>query len=681
MAAVALAFLLTVGMDPAGATGLTDDDYLAFADRIAERLDRTWDPADGRYLMGNRGLDSIYNAALLAVHATAALCGHVGPARNDARARRLAERLTASPPFFTGPAAPVPDSMFHTPGWTGNMVGSYGAMDKAIDPKVAEALALTWRARDVLGLAPETAARISEVISGVAHGPFFRFPTVRLNQINWSAELYAYEAQVTGDTELLRDDYGLHVRRFLAGVRRPWFAPSRDAATNLSPSLRFHYKPDQTPGSGTNLDSAEYANITLHFIAFYQVARAAGMPALPPDDRRLLRAWVRRVLFGYWTHAGMLNWDTGLGLRRWMKGKTWAYAQQGLLAIAASAAFQADPRQRAWAKALFDRGLRLYERLDALGPHLDDLPHPALMEVEPARQSASDARIFAARMAANAARAVTMGLGRMAGEEPPAFYAFDPDVGRLAVSTPSYSTAVVPVNRGAFPYGGIELARLFDGEGAPLTGVGGTAPSAPGIQVHDARGRLVLASQVGLDDDPRRPPLVLTRSPEGAVTNADTAPGSVHAGPFRILEAVGRRRRGDLLLTTRHRFTDRAIEERWSVERRSGHRWYRASVVLPSSGAQSTVEAIMRDGRVTALIPGGGGVALRSVSRFRVRSRHGTYVVQPRAAGRGRARAIAMQPQATAPEPGPALELNLAAGRHYARCELRVRIEPARGPK
>jgi hypothetical protein len=658
------------------AAALTDADYLHFADRIAERLDRTWDPDDGRYVMGNRGLDAIYNAALLTVHATAALHGHVGPARRDERARRLAERLTESPPFFNGPAAPRPDAMFHSPGWTGNMVGDYWAMDKAIDPKIAEALALTWRARDVLALPPETAERIQAEIMSVAHGQFFRFPSVRLNQINWGAELYAYAAQVSGDAQLLREDYGWQVRRFLAGVRRAWFAPSPNAATNLSPSLRFHYKPDQTPGSGTNLDSAEYANITLHFIAWYPMARAAGMPALSPGDRRLLRAWVRRVLFGYWTHSGMLNWDTGLGLRRWMKGKTWAYAHQGLLAIAASPEFQADPRQRAWAKTLFDRGLRLYERWDARGPRLDDLPHPALMEVEPARQSASDARIFAARMAANAVRAVTMGLGVMPGEEPPAFYAFDPDVGRLAVSTPVYSTAVVPVNRGAFPYGGIELARLLDRDGTPLTGIGGTAPSAPGIRVHDASGRLVLASQVGLTRDPRRPPLALTQSPEGSVTRAAPMPGSVHAGPFRILEAVGRRRGGDLLLTTRHRFTHRAIEESWRVERRSGRRWYRASVVLPSSGSESTVEAVMQDGRVIALVPGAAAVPLRSVSRFQVRSHHGAYTVVPLAAGRGIAQAIAMLPQATAPAPGPALELELAAGRRWERRELRARIVP-----
>ena len=45
----------------------------------------------------------------------------------------------------------------------------------------------------------------------------------------------------------------------------------------------------------------------------------------------MLSNWVERVLFGYWMHSGMLNWDTGLGVARWMKAKTWAYALQGLL--------------------------------------------------------------------------------------------------------------------------------------------------------------------------------------------------------------------------------------------------------------------------------------------------------------------------------------------------------------
>ncbi len=62
-----------------------------------------------------------------------------------------------------------------------------------------------------------------------------------------------------------------------------------------------------------NFDSPEYANIVLGFARVYPQARAAGMAK--PQQLQLLRDWVRRVISGYWTHAGYLSWDTGLGLQ------------------------------------------------------------------------------------------------------------------------------------------------------------------------------------------------------------------------------------------------------------------------------------------------------------------------------------------------------------------------------
>ena len=47
--------------------------------------------------------------------------------------------------------------------------------------------------------AAETVALIADRVSRCARGPFFRFPNVRLNQINWNCELYAHAATVTGD--------------------------------------------------------------------------------------------------------------------------------------------------------------------------------------------------------------------------------------------------------------------------------------------------------------------------------------------------------------------------------------------------------------------------------------------------------------------------------------------------
>jgi hypothetical protein len=607
---------------PGRAAAFDAEGYLRVADRFATRLAPAWSQADGYYVSGSPALESRLNAAMLVVHATAARFGHEGAARDDARARRLAQVLTASPPFFNGPAAPWPDPMFHTPGWLGNLVPGYTVMDKAIDPKIAEGLAAAWQARAALGLDPVTTATIVAEISAVAHGPFFRFPNVRLNQINWPLELDAYNALVTGDGSLLRDEYPLQMDRFLTDGR------------NLSPSYRFHYLPQRPPSHFVNLDSAEYANITLHFLAFYDEARRAGMPAPGPAETATLRAWVRRALFGYWTHSGMLNWDTGLALKRWMKGKTWAYAQQGLLAIATAARFQGDPVHRAWAKAMFDHGLELGLRVRSSN----------LYGVRPRRRALSDDLLFAARMAANASRAADAGLGRIPAAEPPPFFAFDPDVGRLAVSTPRYSTAVVPVNRDAFQYGGIELARLLDGRGRPLSGIGGYPPNAFGIVIRDRDGRELLASQRGLHRDPVHPPLTLVRGP--------TRPG-----PFRVLEAVGRRRSGAFAITTRHRFTARAIDETWTVRRRHGHGYAKVVLQLPSWGRSSQPRAVLaRGGRVSRVALSGYTVTVRGV--------------------RGPVRVVPTTRQSTDPDPGPTVELTLASGRRFRTATVTARIDP-----
>src|SRR4029079_14047894 len=93
-------------------------------------------------------------------------------------------------------------------------------------------------------------------------------------------------------------------------------------------------------------------------------------------------------------------------------------------------------------------------------------------------QDSGDASLASARMAANAARAIAAGLGSARASEPPALFAFDPDTGRLAVTTPFYNTAIVPVSQGAFPYGGIELARLYDGDQDVAGHIGGRPPAA-----------------------------------------------------------------------------------------------------------------------------------------------------------------------------------------------------------
>jgi hypothetical protein len=640
---------------------LRDADYLALADEVVRRLDRTWRAEERAYSAGGHGLGAVYNATLLTIHAVAAERGHDGPARNDERARALAERLCGSPPYFEGRTLPAPDRMFHTPGWVGDLDTLRSPMDKAFDPKVAEALTAAWRARATLALAPEVAERIRASVDAVARGPFFRFPSVRLNQINWNAELYAHAATLTGDPELLREDYRRHLRRFVAGARRPL---REGWAPNLSPSYRFQYQTTWVH-SRKNVDSAEYANITLHFICWYEQALRAGMRPLPDADLAVLRAWAARVQFGYWTHAGMLSWDSGLGFKRWMKAKTWAYALQGPLALACSPRFHLDARQGAWAKHVFDRGLWQFAlRCETLAPR--HLPSAHLYDVGAAYQGNGSQRLYVARMGANAMRAVVHGLGEMDSAAPPPVYSFDADVGRLSVSTRRYSAAIFVDNGGAFPYGGIDIARFSDPGGVPVGGVGGRPPASFGVVVRSPGRRRVLASQ----SPSGRGRLILTRSPHGRVTAPRKLPRDPDAGPFGTLEARGRISRAGTSVTSRHRFTADYVETTWTVERR-GRRML-AEALFPSwGGAQARITAVRRDGTRVELTPRSGAVAAAEVDHFHLAGPRGGYVVLL-AGARGRARAQRVARQPSAPRAGPTLVVDVPGGGR-----LRARIAPA----
>ena len=308
-------------------------------------------------------------------------------------------------------------------------------------------------------------------------------------------------------------------------------------------------------------------------LQYYPRALRAGMRPLPGRDLRLLRRWITRLLTGSWTHAGYLNWDTGHGTRRWHSGQYWAFAQQALLAFAAAPQLRARRSYGRWAKALFDRGLRLYARWGeevgaAIAPQL---PFDVFSDHR-------DHDLYASRTAANAMRAVTLGLGDAPAALPPPLYSFDRETSRLAVTTPAYSTAIVPDNRGAFPYGGIELARLFDGEQRVAATTGGSPPHAFGVIVSDAAGRPLLASQDGARHR----------------TRLRLLGGRPPAGSFRELRATGRVAAHGITVTTTHRFRARDIFVRWDVRCRAGCGARYVDVHLPSWGTGAIEVAATR---------------------------------------------------------------------------------------
>jgi hypothetical protein len=617
---------------------LDDAGYLRFADHVERLLDGRWSERHGRYRPGRDLTETMVNGNLLLVHAVAAQRGHTGPARNDRRARSIVRWLVDSP-IWTERVRKA-NKQAHVPGWVAETGGWQQHL--VIDAEVVDGLTHAFRARRALTLPERSVRLLRDRIGRLAASRYWRWPTIRLNQFNWHLLVFAGDATVNGRRATLARGAAAHLERFTRGV-----GPKGHAAGNLGPGLRFHYLPHERAGHPMNVDSAEYANIVLGFSRFYEQARSAGMPR--PRRLRLLREWVRRAVAGYWTHGGYANWDTGHGFERLHQMKKLGLMQQALIGIAATEELQPSRAWGAWTKWLLDRSLAWY---DAEAAAAGRLPDPIAFGVNAVPLTDADAALAATRIAANAARAVAAGLGRARAVRPPALYAYDPDTGRLAVTTPAYSTAIVAVNQGAFPYGGIDLARLLDGRGRVAATIGGQAPVAFGVAVRDAGDRIVLASQRGRAHPGRAvSPLRLTRAPEGVGAHPQAAPVRAYAGPFTDLVATGSTGAAGMTATSRYRFTPRAIEGRWSLVG-TPPAGARVDVLFPSTGAGASVVAQLRDGETVRL--GSEAIALSRIDHVDVRSARGGYRVTPLERPAGSAvRLEPTRPQPSAPTPGP----------------------------
>ncbi len=668
LAAMTAALVLAAPASAAEPAGYDDNAYLAFADRMQQRVDDRWDEKAGYYKLGTGGVEPMANSMLLLTHSVAAMSGHQGPARNDRRARILAARLVQSRPYVTTPAA----GQSHAPGWVNTMAGT-GIQHLVFDAEVVDGLVYAYRARQALDLPESTVTAIRDAIHRTARGKFWRYPTIRLNQINWYALMYAADATVTGDSTLLKRDMSLQLRRFFAGVR------GRGArAGNFGPGMRFHYLPGRSVNSRMNLDSAEYANIVMTFSRFYKQARRAGMPPLPASARSTMREWVKRTISGYWTHSGYLNWDSGLGFRRWHQGKKLGLTQEALVGLAStSGTLLPGERYRRWAKTMLDRGLGWYDRLAARSP--GGVPDPVFFNLTKVPQGPGSALLALTRIQANAARAVDAGLGRQAGAEPPPLYSYDPDIGRLAVTTPKYNTAIIAVNQHAFPYGGIDLARLFDGEQEVAANIGGRAPAAFGMLVRDVNGRRVGQTQVPRARIARGVrPLTLTKAPRGAGAISSSSVGRAYAGPFTDLRATGAVSSRAVTVRVSHRFTRDWIQTSWYAARRAsaGRARFTADVLFPSWGGRAaSIVAVSRDGSRETV--GSRRIPLASIAYLWVRSERSGYVVVPASRPRGATvHTLRTSPQSSDPRPGPTAAIQVARTSRFRRASLTVRLMP-----
>ncbi len=465
-------------------------DYWAAADTLAADLDPSWDEGAGAFRESSRGLSTHVNVAMLLTYSLAARADHVGPSRHDERAVRIISRLIRSPAFRS--ASKGRAAQGHAPGWRADLVNTASSQHVSTDARVVEALAAAYVAAPQLALDANTRSLIRSRVCAVARSRFFAKP--RLNQVNWMADTYAACERVGGGSDLLRGAYRKWLSWFLVHARTRT-APK--GSTNLNAGLGLHYLPQRTRAATANrMPPSEYGNILLTVLGSYDTAVEHGMRPLPGSLVNVARRWQTRVLYGDWTHAGYLNWDTGLGFDRWHLRRYWGWAAEGLVTIATSRRLRASPAVAGQAKQTLDAALRLYLRFRS-DPSSGSVS-TSFGVVSTSSDAVGDRRLVPARFAAIAARAASVGLGSAAtGPRVPAVYGYDPDVGRLAVSTRTYSAAIVAPST-LVGNGGAELSRLYDSTGQPVSGTGGSGPSLTsfGLRVI-RRGRVLAETQPG----------------------------------------------------------------------------------------------------------------------------------------------------------------------------------------
>jgi hypothetical protein len=590
-------------------------DLWGVADAAVSPIDGLWNADQGAYVVAGVARARL-NAEMLLVHAYAALAGRTGGTGVTSHPERVEKlvRLLTGPmyvPTLNGQVAPAPapghSVTIHAPGFA-DPVGGLTSMHQALDAVAARALATAWRARDVVGLSQEARDLIRDRVSAVARSPFWHAPARLLNQINWSADLYAADATVTGDPGLLRRDY----REQLI-----WFADHaaenayNGGSPNLGSGLGFHYLPQRSAANPTNRsDTAEYASITLGALAYLDEARAAGMGQLPKRTRDLLRAWARRVTWGNWTSSGYLNWDSGKGTSRLHLTQYWLLALRGYAAGTEGSTGQGLlPAQQATTRWLVRRAVTTYQRRAAAANSVV-LPATAFgFSGGPLVTPTFDGLTGTARFASTLAEMADRGLASPAdsgtpGTPLPDAFSNDDDIGRTAVTTQRFSTVFLRP-WAPLKVGGLEPARLLDSQGRALTGVGGSGDGALGLRIRSG-GKTAIETQRGT--------YVKTQSvPSPPEAQRDTArpltrPMTIEGGESAIGVTVG----------VSHRVAASSIRTRYAVKNtRKTPVVAELRVPTYSTGAAGSLRVGQRIGpaalqkTMTVVAPSGGRFRLR----------------------------------------------------------------------
>jgi hypothetical protein len=546
------------------------------ADAIAERLDDGWRPKLGAY-DGETGVAVRTNAMMLELLARAARANHDGPARDDARAIRLIELLTQPPVLVWRTKLKRGPAIFpHTPAFAAAYLPSAperAPLHPSADAIVARALAEAWRARDALALDDAHRGLIRRAVGAVAGGAFYAKGRRAENQINWNADVLMADAEVNGRRGAL-DRYRHQLIWFARFMPK---APYRGGASNTTAGGAFHYwLPAPASANVNRTGTVEYANLVRSALGWYGEARAMGMPRLPGWALARLRRWSRQVVMGTWTHAGYLNWDSGLGARRKHLRQYWGFALDALIRGSRAGSIGGDPTTRGFARAVAARGVELFARTawDGTGA----LPGPTSFGAVNGFPSGTNNDATSPLRFAIAELERREELADVSPLRPRLVASHDLAAGRLAITTPTYNTAVLRAGTGE--EGGLEPTRLFDGRQRPLTVLQADAfvGPAPGLRLLRGSARVLADTQPGRDHG-----LPITSAmgvPAARVNRTDR---------FASYVAVGRTGTKGARISVVHQFSPSGISTHYAVRRGQATRFV---LRFPFWGAGSEVEVL-----------------------------------------------------------------------------------------
>lgn len=544
--------------------GSAPSDFWSMADAAVLPLDALWDERQGGYVApsrtSSRGVLRVRtNAEMLLVHAHAAQAGHQGTSQRPTRIEPLVRLMTGrmyietlegkvTPTYRDGRSVTA-----HAPGFS-DAGGNLSTMHQSLDAVVMRALAAAWVVRDQVGLSQEARLLIADRVRKVAMSPFWRYPSRLLNQINWNADVYSAYTTVTGDPTLMRNDYRRQLIWFAERARRQAYPKG---TSNLASGFGFHYTPNRSVTTHINqVDTSEYANIALGALAHLDQAGSVGMAPLPATVHSTLQRWMRRVVYGTWTESGYLNWDSGKGIDRIHLTQYWLLALRGFgTAMDGSRRSGLLADQQPVARQMAAQAMKLYRRR-ALEHGSVILPASSFGFAGSALVSESfDGTTGTARFASTASELALRGLEprkNRKSDRMPNAYSHDASLGRLAVTTSRYATAIVRPWSG-LRSGGIEPSRIIDANGRAVTGLGGATTGTLALSLSSG-GTEILTTQPGR----YRVPQSSLRVPKAVVDRSATlrSPLTVTATDAAL----------DLKLAVEHRFSTTSIATRYVLD-------------------------------------------------------------------------------------------------------------------